>query len=478
VKNKSTLLGLSALAGVLAVLSAWGFTYITDQRESGTQLPLKWPAGSVAIQIKLGSTANLSDGNSFNTSAQAAAQMWNTHLGNLQITTTLAPEGPASESNNLNELVFASDIFGKAFDTNTVAVTTTWSRGNERTRGDIIYNSARTWDSYDGPTRSAIDLQRVTLHELGHLLGLDHPDEAGQSVQAIMNSRISSLDSLVSDDITGVQNIYGPPGVPANDNFASATLITLPAANTASLSGYNTNASKQTGEPNHADNAGGRSVWWRWTAPAAGPVTIDLRGSYFDTTLGVYTGTAVNALTKIASNDDLSNSPQPHIQASSVTFNAVAGTTYFIAVDGFDADSAGLTLNISFSATGPLLPVITAQPVSATVTSGGSVSFSVTATGATGYQWTFNGGNISGATGPTHTISSVTAANAGSYGVVVSNAAGSLNSDTVTLTVNAPPAPPAPPPSSGGGGGGGAPSLWFFGALSLLGLGRWLLRRR
>jgi len=476
VKNKTLPLVLCVLAGLLAAISAWSFTYITDQRDSGTPLPLKWPPGSVAIQIKLGSTANLSDGTSFNTSAQAAAQMWNTHLGNLQITTSFAPEGPASESNTLNELVFASDIFGKAFDGNTVAVTTVWSRGNERTRADILYNSARTWDSYDGPTRSAIDLQRVTLHELGHLLGLDHPDEAGQSVQAIMNSRISSLDSLASDDITGAQNIYGPAGQPANDSFVNAAIITLSPNNTATLGGYNTNATKQAGEPNHADNAGGRSVWWRWTAPAAGPVTIDLRGSYFDTTLGVYTGTAVNSLTAIASNDDLSASP--HIQASSVTFNAVAGTNYFIAVDGFDADCAGLTLNFSFSPTGPLLPVITSQPVSATVTTGGSVSFSVTATGATGYQWTFNGGNIGGATGATHTISSVTAANAGSYRVIVSNAAGSLSSDTATLTVNAPPAPPAPPPSSGGGGGGGAPSFWFYGALSLLGLARLLLSRR
>ena len=475
-KNKTVPLVLSVLAGLVAAVSVWSFTYITDQRDSGTPLPLKWPPGSVVIQLKLGSTANLSDGTSFNTSAQAAAQMWNTHLGNLQITTSIAPEGPASEGNNLNELVFASDIFGKAFDGNTVAVTTVWSRSNERTRADIVYNSARTWDSYDGPTRSAIDIQRVTLHELGHLLGLDHPDEAGQSVQAIMNSRISSLDSLASDDITGAQNIYGPQGVPANDSFANAALIALPANNTATLSGYNTNASKQAGEPNHADNAGGRSVWWRWTAPAAGPATIDLRGSYFDTTLAVYTGTAVNSLAVIAGNDDLSASP--HIQASSVTFNAVAGTTYFIAVDGFDADCAGVTLNFSFSPTGPLLPVITSQPVSATVTAGGSVSFSVTATGATGHQWTFNGNNISGATGATHTLSSVTAANAGSYRVVVSNAAGSLSSDTVTLTVNAPPAPPPPPPSSGGGGGGGAPSVWFCAALSLLGLARLLLRRR
>lgn len=472
--NLLHLVGL-ALVTLSATVSGWGFAYITNDN---TGLPLKWPAGTVAIQIKLGGTATLSDGTNFSTSAQGAMQQWNLQLGNLQLSPTIVPESPADDRNNINEMVFARDVFGKAFDTNTIAVTTVWSRGNERTRGDIVFNSNRTWDSYDGPSRGssgAIDLQRVALHELGHLLGLDHPDEAGQTIPAIMNSRVGNLDSLASDDITAAQNLYGPPGVPANDNFNDASLIVLAANNSASVKGYTTNATKQAGEPNHAGNAGGHSIWWRWTAPAGGPVSLDTRGSYADTTLAVYTGTSLSSLTTIASNDDIN---QGVVQASSLTFSATAGTTYYFAVDGWDGDTAGITLNLSFNPSGPLLPVITAQPASATVTSGGSASFSVTATGATGYQWTFNGSNISGATGTTYTISSVTSANAGSYRVVVSNAAGSLNSEIATLTVNAPPAPPAPPPSSGGGGGGGAPSFWFYGALSLLALARLVQRRR
>lgn len=470
-KNNRLRLVVLTLAGLTAAVSGRGFAYITNDN---TGLPLRWPAGTVAIQIKLGGTATLSDGTNFSTSAQAAAQMWNPHLGNLQIAPSIVPEGPASDNNNVNELVFASNVFGQAFDTNTVAVTTVWSRGNERTRADIVYNSARTWDSYDGPTRSALDLQRVTLHELGHLLGLDHPDEAGQSVTAIMNSRISNLDVLADDDIVAAQNLYGPPGIPPNDAFANAGSIAL-TNNAATVNGHTTNATKQAGEPNHADNAGGHSIWWRWTAPAGGPVSLNTRGSYADTTLAVYTGSAVNALTTIASNDDIDSGI---VQASSLTFSATAGTTYFFAVDGWDGDTAGITLNLGFTPSGPLLPVITAQPVSATVTAGGSVSFSVTATGADSYQWVFNNSNIGGATGATHTISSVTAANAGSYRVSVTNSTGSVSSDTVTLTVNAAPTPPAPAPSSGGGGGGGAPSLWLYGALGLLGLTRLLLRRR
>jgi len=43
---------------------------------------------------------------------------------------------------------------------------------------------------------------------------------------------------------------------------------------------------------------------WSWTATASGTATISTAGSQFDTTLGVYVGTAVNALTAVASNDD------------------------------------------------------------------------------------------------------------------------------------------------------------------------------
>jgi hypothetical protein len=46
------------------------------------------------------------------------------------------------------------------------------------------------------------------MHEFGHVLGLGHPDQAGQNVTAIMNSTISHIDTLRSDDIAGVNTIY------------------------------------------------------------------------------------------------------------------------------------------------------------------------------------------------------------------------------------------------------------------------------
>lgn len=461
---------LSLLATLLAATIGWSFAYIRPDDEP-TALPLKWDPGTVPLRIMLGTDRTLSDGSNFSTSAQAAAQAWNTRLGNLQFQIEIVAAGSASR-NNVNELAFATDIFGQAFGSGVLAVTTTRFSANERTT-DTLFNSAISWDSYRGPLRQGgQDLQRVALHELGHNLGLDHPDDEGQSVVAVMNSRISSLDSLSSDDTTGVQNLYGVPGVvPGNNDFANATVITLGAGTSVSVSGSNVNATKQSGEPNHAGNAGGRSVWWRWTPTADGTVNLDTRGSYCDTTLGVYTGSAISSLVTIASNDDL-QAANPHIQASLVTFVASAGTTYFFAVDGFDADSAGLTLNLSTSAPpAGIAPTITAQPANQTVTVGGSASFSVSATGTPTltYQWSLGGAALSGATSSTLSLSNVQSANAGSYSVTVTNGSGSATSGTATLTVNA--APPPPPPITGGGGGG-APSVWFLASLSLLALGR------
>jgi hypothetical protein len=62
-------------------------------------------------------------------------------------------------------------------------------------------------------------------------------------------------------------------------------------------------------------------------------------GSSFDTLLAVYTGSTVSALTRIASDDDSGGS-----LTSRVSFSAVAGTTYRIAVDGYGAASGSVKL--------------------------------------------------------------------------------------------------------------------------------------
>lgn len=86
-------------------------------------------------------------------------------------------------------------------------------------------------------------------------------------------------------------------------------------------------------------------------------------------------------------------------------------------------------------------PVITAQPVSLTVVSGAAASLSVEATGAgLSYQWRQGGVVLSGITAQKFTFSPALAAHAGVYDVIVSNSAGTVTSNTATLTVGVLPA--------------------------------------
>ena len=82
--------------------------------------------------------------------------------------------------------------------------------------GDIVFNIGELqdgsiqWSSYDGPERNQqIDIHRVAMHEFGHFWGLDHPNQHGQTVSAVMNPG-SSPDRLQPDDIAGITTIYPP----------------------------------------------------------------------------------------------------------------------------------------------------------------------------------------------------------------------------------------------------------------------------
>ena len=142
---------------------------------------------------------------------------------------------------------------------------------------------------------------------------------------------------------------------PCLDQFASRLPLT---GSPVTALGSNTNATKESGEPNHAGNPGGHSVWWSWTAPASGDVVLSTDGSDFDTLLGVYTGSSPGALSLVASNDDHGSSVIDGVftnslfSTSRVRFRASAGIQYQIAVDGFsdgiNAASGNISLGLVF----------------------------------------------------------------------------------------------------------------------------------
>ncbi len=143
-------------------------------------------------------------------------------------------------------------------------------------------------------------------------------------------------------------SVFTVPTGPGNDNFADAQVIT---GNAGTLTGSNVGASKEPGEPNHAGNSGGASVWYAWTAPASGTWRFDTSGSSFNTLLAIYTGASVDALSVVASNANFNGS-----DTSEVIFDAVGGTPYQIAIDGYNGAVGNLVLNWAATAG---LPIIT-----------------------------------------------------------------------------------------------------------------------
>jgi Ca2+-binding RTX toxin-like protein len=137
---------------------------------------------------------------------------------------------------------------------------------------------------------------------------------------------------------------------PPNDNFANATVLPSPLPVT--VTATNVEATKEPGEPTPVGTTTVASVWWQWVAPATGTVTISLCvGTDFDTVLGVYTGTAVNALTSLSTSDDSCGGLSA---PSRVSLLVTSGVTYKIAVAGFEGDSD--TGNIGLGISNPTPP--------------------------------------------------------------------------------------------------------------------------
>ena len=132
-------------------------------------------------------------------------------------------------------------------------------------------------------------------------------------------------------------------GAPTNDHFAAALLLTGPSVLT---NGQTITATREPNEPLHADKTNSTSVWFKWTAPTNGLVSISTRTSDFDTILAVYKGTNLTSLIPVASNDD----DPAHSPTSEVKFYASESTEYFIAVAGFGTSRGEFVLALNQSA--------------------------------------------------------------------------------------------------------------------------------
>jgi hypothetical protein len=134
-------------------------------------------------------------------------------------------------------------------------------------------------------------------------------------------------------DDAGLTTYVGP----ANDDFERAQELVGPEV---AEEGTTAGATRQAGEPDHyvtnpPDSdawVGDHSVWFRWKAPGSGPTTIDTCLGQIDSILAVYTGDELASLTRVTDNNNDPACSEDDVYGSKVSFEAIGGTTYEIAV--------------------------------------------------------------------------------------------------------------------------------------------------
>ncbi len=149
-----------------------------------------------------------------------------------------------------------------------------------------------------------------------------------------------------------------PIAVSGNDNFSNVWQVgSLPFNGSQNTTGFTT----EFGEPltvapspvpsgyciQTPPNVMVATAWYRFTPTSSGTVDISLINSNYDTVLAVYTGSALNALTMVACDDDTATS-----FTSFVSFPVTSGITYYVQSGGFPGGSQSGHLGISISMVG------------------------------------------------------------------------------------------------------------------------------
>lgn len=172
--------------------------------------------------------------------------------------------------------------------------------------------------------------------------------------------------TIVGSDFAGnvstplVYTVFYRQPTQGNDAFGLAYVL---AGTNGTVTGSNVGATKEVGEPNHGGNQGGHSIWWTYTPPSSGVLSLSTTNSQFDTLLGVYTGTAVGSLTTLGENDDAYFGSG----FSTLQIPVNAGVPIYIAVDGFSGAQGSVSLHYNL-ASGSLVSV------SLTAGTGGALS--------------------------------------------------------------------------------------------------------
>ena len=235
----------------------------------------------------------LSVGSGWAAAARDALTVWNQAGSNFRFrsTTSAGERGSCrvADVDRRNVVVWGDDFCGSAWGEGVLAVAHTWSYTStgEAVDSDVHFNSNFSWSSYRGNLRDTVDFGRVAIHEFGHVLGLSHPDDHGQSVAAIMNAFVSDLDTIQADDIAGVRGIYGHDGGGGGGGGGGAGCTP---EDLGTVTGTATRAGNLGHDCVSPDRSGASARYYSFTLDQAASVQIDMVSSAFDTWLALRGG--------------------------------------------------------------------------------------------------------------------------------------------------------------------------------------------
>jgi len=218
-----------------------------------------------------------------------------------------------------------------------------------------------SWTPPEGSGRVTIDTTGSAVDTLLAVYRLDATATLERATRVAFNDDTAGTASRVSFDaepgatyaiaVAGKGDTGGYVqaafvAVPLNDAFAQARVLQGSAV---VLPANNGNATLEDGETRSRNAAGrvvgsGRTLWYRWVAPATRPYQIGADSLTMDPVAAIYTGGTLSALAQVGFDDDTGPSTN-----SLVRFNAIAGVTYHIAIDSY-AETGPFTLSITDAA--------------------------------------------------------------------------------------------------------------------------------
>lgn len=203
------------LAGLLVL--GWislSHAYVQITGDRGEKFRWREKAANVTLRLGCQDTTQIERwGPCWDDVAEHAMDAWNDAGSRFRFSRAAPASAPLScgSEDGINVVVWGRTVCREPIGIGILALTRTWTDYDGRiTDSDIIFNTAFDWAAYTGPWEyHRPDLHRVAIHEFGHMLGLDHPDDHGQFLAAIMNVDADNTETLQEDDIAGARAIYG-----------------------------------------------------------------------------------------------------------------------------------------------------------------------------------------------------------------------------------------------------------------------------